>query len=185
MLSVSPSFVQEGLEGKQDKLSNAPAYSTPLDSDALCDVVLSDNKVKHITFANIWTWIKGKITSTFYPVGSIVLNMGTDPSSTFGGTWQLLATGTKALYLDSVAGTTVNEELPNIKGEYTLELTGNAGSNGAFKNTKEAGNRSPNWEGSNSWGKLKFDASKSNSVYKDNGKVRAEGITVCAWKRTA
>ena len=63
MLSVSPSFIEEGLEGKQDKLSNASAYSTPADSDALCDVVLADNKVKRITFANLWTWVLTKIAA--------------------------------------------------------------------------------------------------------------------------
>jgi hypothetical protein len=63
LLSVSPSIIEEGLEGKQDKLSNAPAYSTPADSDALCDVVLSDNKVKRITFANLWTWVLTKIAA--------------------------------------------------------------------------------------------------------------------------
>lgn len=63
LLSVGPSVIEEGLEGKQAKLSNAPAYSTPADSDALCDVVLSDNKVKRITFANLWTWVLTKITA--------------------------------------------------------------------------------------------------------------------------
>lgn len=157
----------------------------PTDTDTLANLDKDTAKIKRITFANLWTWMKGKITSVYYPVGSVVLNMGTNPGTNFGGTWELYATGTKALYLDATAGTTINEELPNIKGSCNLELGGNSTRDGAMWSEQKAGNRSPNWAGSYSWATMYFDASKSNSVYKDNGKVRAEGITICAWKRTA
>ena len=61
MLSVSPSFIEEGLEGKQDKLANDTEYATPADTDKLCNVSLADNKVRRITFANLWQWILSKL----------------------------------------------------------------------------------------------------------------------------
>ena len=49
-------------DSKQDKLENDTAYTTPTDSDSLCNVSLLQNKVKRITFANLWTWILNKIS---------------------------------------------------------------------------------------------------------------------------
>ena len=141
------------------------------------------------TFARVWNYIKGKITSVYYPIGTVVFNTGTNPSSAFGGTWELYATGTKALYLDATAGTTINEELPNIKGSYNFENLSKATTfSGAFNDStvNSSGQRDINYgSGNQNWGTINFNANKSNSVYKDNGKVRAEGITICAWKRTA
>ena len=116
--------------------------------------------------------------------------MGTNPSTNYGGTWELLADGTKALYLDSTAGTIINEELPNIKGKI-----GNMFIKGDRRTFTKSGaldfeNSNNNYGGTTSQSGtvligIKFNAYNSNSVYKDNGKVRAEGITICAWKRTA
>jgi hypothetical protein len=175
--------VRVALSYKQDTIVASDQSTTPTDTDKLSYVNNTTNN--RWTFEKIWDWIKGKITAIYYPVGSVIFNMGTNPSDNFGGTWELLTTGTKALYLDATAGTIINEELPNIKGGCNLELGGNSTRDGAMWSEQKAGNRSPNWNGSYSWAKLYFDASKYNSVYKDNGKVRAEGITICAWKRTA
>ena len=171
---------------KQDKITDS-ALSSISDSTTVSSVSASGKTNKTFALSKLWTYIKGKITATYYPVGSVVLNMGTNPSTNFGGTWELLATGTKALYLDSTAGTAVSEQLPNIKGgDIPMELSNADGKwKGALKLTKRDSGRACAWDGTNGWGYLSFDASKHNSVYKDNGKVRAEGITVCAWKRTA
>lgn len=177
--------VRVALSYKQDTIVASDQSTTPTDTDKLSYVNNTTNN--RWTFEKIWDWIKGKITAIYYPVGSVIFNMGTNPSDNFGGTWELLTTGTKALYLDATAGTTINEELPNIKSNGIPIEISNGSNNwvGALKLTKQDSGRSPNWSGSNGWGTLSFDASKSNSVYKDNGKVRAEGITICAWKRTS
>lgn len=121
------------------------------------------------------------------PIGYIWTTVSKDdPNELYGGTWQLVSSGR---YLRGVAATTnaggtVDEQLPNIKGDYTLELTGNAGQSGAFKWTKNSGNRQPNYTGSNSWGNLSFDASRSSSIYKNNGHVIPNSYTVHFWQRT-
>lgn len=185
------------LAKKQDKLTDSDETSNLTDNSKF-SLVDSDSKTnKKWLLSKLWDYIKGKITEIYLPVGSVVLNKGTNPSTNFGGTWQLLTTGTKALYLDATAGTFVNEELPNIKGKI--------GSNGQWDTPSSRGGvevaRTGAFSSSevNDGGRLQegssgtayktfnitFDASKSNSVYKNNGKVRAEGITICAWERTA
>ena len=185
-ITTNKNDIDDLQEEKQDKITDS-ALSSIDDSTTVSSVSATDKTNKTFVLSDLWDYIKGKITEVYYPVGAVVLNMGTNPSESFGGTWELLATGTKALYLDSTAGTAVSEELPNIKGgDIPMELSNADGKwKGALKLTKQDSNRSPQWSGSDGWGNLSFDASKSNSVYKNNGKVRAEGITVCAWKRTA
>lgn len=175
------------LTNKQDKIEDT-TEQTITDNDYLSD--LNNTANKRYSISAIWNYIKGKITQIYYPIGSVVFNMGTNPSTNYGGTWELLADGTKALYLDSTAGTIINEELPNIKGEI-----GNMFIKGDRRTFTKSGaldfeNSNNNYGGTTSQSGtvligIKFNAYNSNSVYKDNGKVRAEGITICAWKRTA
>ena len=141
--------------------------------------------VQYVFASELFEYMADKM----FPVGSIYTTISRhDPGDLFGGTWEHFGAN-RVLWGASSgeqAGEELSEQLPNIKGEYTLELTGNAGSNGAFRYTKEAGGRSPNWTGSNSWGKLTLDASQmTNSVYKDNGIVRPKAYTVHFWRRTA
>lgn len=180
------------IENKQDEITDVNQINNPNDTDYLSD--LSNTINKRWTFEKIWNYIKSKITEIYYPVGSVIFNTGTNPSTSFGGTWELYATGGKALYLDATAGTTVNEELPNPN--ITLDTTG------AHTHTyrKQTGRNSWNAQvGSYDVGQSAYtdnQATGSNgnhthtvnigsSVYKDNGKVRVEGITICAWERTA
>jgi hypothetical protein len=190
-------------EEKQDKLTDSTLSTVDGDTN-VSEVSASSKTSKSFTLNTLWTFIKSKITEVYYPVGSVVLNMGTNPSESFGGTWELLDTGTKALYLDSTAGTAVSEELPDP--QITL---GNAGETKlGDSNTKMIFFKYTE-SGANKWG-YKYDsttekmqqikeinapvttasnhthtATIGNSTYSNGGNVRAEGITVCAWKRTA
>ena len=190
-------------EEKQDKLTDS-TLSTVDGNTNVSEVNASSKTSKSFTLNTLWTFIKSKITEVYYPVGSVVLNMGTNPSESFGGTWELLATGTKALYLDSTAGTAVSEELPDPQitlGDAGETKLGDASTvMNFFKYTTSGANK---WGYSSDSNTQKMEAVKEisapvttasnhthtatigNSTYSDGGNVRAEGITVCAWKRTA
>lgn len=173
------------LTNKQDKIEDT-TEQTITDNDYLSDLNGTSNKRYGV--AAIWNFIKGKITQIYYPIGSVVFNMGTNPSTNYGGTWELLADGTKALYLDSTAGTTVNEELPNIKFDMSglrFRALSDFSASGAI--TINYITQAIGCSGSTNRAitGIHFNANKGNSVYKDNGHVKAEGITICAWKRTA
>lgn len=192
--------VNAALSDKQDVISSSDETSALSDSSKFSVVDTTAKTNKRWTFSALWTWIKGKITSTFYPVGSVVLNMGTNPSSTFGGTWQLLATGKKALYLDSTAGTTVNEELPDPSitignnGKKTVDFKGTKGF--TYKQGGQSGAWGIDYGTHELYEQASFDSVETasnhshtitvgNSTYKSGGTVKAAGITICAWKRTA
>lgn len=153
------------------------------DNFTLTNVTLSADIITQVTMKTMFNYMWKKI----YPVGAIYVSIdSTSPQTLFGGSWTQISDGYYLRASSNQGGTYIDAELPNIKGEYTLELTGNAGSNGALRSTKEAGNRAPQWTGSNSWGKLYLDASKMpNSVYKDNGSVQPNSLKVYMWKRTA
>lgn len=187
---IGGKVIYDELQKKQDKLENDTELSEVSDSTKTSFTDLTNKKIKSFTLAILWNWVKGKITELYYPVGIVIFNTGTNPQTNLGGTWSLYATGTKALYLDATAETTINEELPNLKLEVNnlflkgdrREPTTSPGTTITVKNNE--------WSGTNSspatnLQELKFNANGYNSVYKDNGKVRAEGITICAWKRTA
>lgn len=176
---------------KQDVLETTVSADEPTDTDYVSSVDLTYKKNKIFTFSQIMNYIRKKITEIFYPVGSVVFNTGTNPGYLFGGVWELYSTGGKALYLDSTAGEAVEEELPNIKGIITncywagtlIPVPSGAFSNSDTNNYDWQGQPTETRKGMLT--QLDFKASNSNSVYKDNGKVKAEGITICAWKRTA
>lgn len=177
-----------------DLLSNEDKSSEELtDNSQLSLTDLTNSKNKLFKLSQIWDYIKGKATQFIYPIGSVKFNNGSyNPQDIYGGTWSLYANGTQALYLDETAGTTINEELPNIKGNIQdVNFRGSSAQSitkfGALsKSTKTNGSAigcgTPNGDVIKS---IVFNASDSSAVYKDNGKVRADGITICAWIRTA
>lgn len=177
-----------------DLLSDEDKSSEILtDNSQLSLTDLTNSKNKLFKLSQIWNYVKGKATEFIYPIGSVKFNDGSyNPQDVYGGTWSLYANGTKALYLDERAGTTINEELPNIKGEIQdVNFRGSSAQaitkSGALnKSVKSNGNAigcgTPNGDVIKS---IVFNASDSSAVYKDNGKVRADGITICAWIRTA
>lgn len=139
-----------------------------------------------------------------YPVGSIYIGtMSVCPLQTLGvGTWQLVATdrvlqgaGTRGS-----VGTTVNESLPNIKGNIeasqgsTGATSGGMGvfrvTNGAFTGTanyqKCPAANTTGWAGSASnlsIGQISLNASRSSSTYQDNAPVQQDAYLVNIWER--
>lgn len=127
------------------------------------------------------------ILDTLYPVGAIYIGtMATCPLVILGiGTWQLVAqdrvlqgAGTRG-----TVGTTINESLPNIKGNLgTNWQTALGGLSGAFYTNPNATSNANTASGSNSNGVL-FDASRSSSTYQDNAPVQQNGYLVNIWER--
>lgn len=128
------------------------------------------------------------ILNTLYPIGAIYIGtMATCPLSVLGiGTWQLVAqdrvlqgAGTRG-----VVGTTINESLPNIKGEF--RAVGST-SSGVFVRDNSGTNTNLG-SGSNAnyiSGFTSLDASLSSSTYQDNAPVQQDGYLVNIWERIA
>lgn len=128
-----------------------------------------------------------------HPVGSLYLSLTEEnPSiSLGGGTWVKVGSGKCLWGADSshAVGTTISAGLPNI----TSEIKGTAGYgaiqcstpsfSGAISGTY-LGNAA--WSGStNGCYNIKFDASKSNSIYGASTTVQPPALAVNIWKRTA
>lgn len=131
-----------------------------------------------------------------YPVGSIytTVDKNFNPGTTFGGTWSLVGADRvlRGTASSGTGGQNIAEQLPNIKG--TLDFSGGsqghpeASLGGAFYKTANWSGTYPQpVSGSSSTGarKIGFDASKSSSIYTDNGHVRPNGYSVFFWRRTA
>lgn len=170
-------------EAKQNKFSEGTAISEVEDETTISSVDLENNEVAEATAKAMFEYIAKKI----YPVGAVYISVdSTSPGDIFGGTWSQISDGYYLRASSSGGGNTLDEELPNVKGQTALELAANQTQNGALRIVKQSGNREPNWTGSSSWGYLYLDASKmTNSVYKDNGKVQPKSVKVYMWKRTA
>lgn len=122
------------------------------------------------------------LLNTLYPVGAIYIGtMNACPLQALGvGTWQLVATdrvlqgaGTRGS-----VGTTVNESLPNIKGDLNIAVRGHTAS-GAFYNTNSGKVASV---GASNEGTA-FSASLSSSTYQDNAPVQQNAYLVNIWER--
>lgn len=123
------------------------------------------------------------LLDTLYPVGSIYITTTTTcPLEALGvGTWELVAedrvlqgAGTRG-----AVGTTLEESLPNIKGEATK--TNSALVSGAFY---KGGTTTNSGYGSDSGAALLFDASLSSSTYKDGAPVQPDAYLVNIFRRT-
>lgn len=131
-----------------------------------------------------------------YPIGSIYLSLNdVNPSTKFGGTWEKVGTG-KCLWLadsNHSAGSEISAGLPNITGTnapYGIEPAYSAYSvyEGAFFLSDDTGATNGYGHTVNSAGsvkKIKFDASRSNSIYGSSTTVQPPAYVVIAWKRTA
>lgn len=135
--------------------------------------------------------------SALYPVGAIYIGtQSTCPLATLisGSTWTLVSAGRVLQGADSghAAGTTIEAGLPNITGgitnnnsaPYLQNATSFAGAfftSGGVANTTNA-----TASGSYTIPRdLKFDASKSNSIYGNSTTVQPPAYVVNIWRRTA
>ena len=79
------------IDNKQNKLTDITI--TTVDDDMyISNVDLTNNSNQKFTLSTLWNYLKGKITLLVYPVGSIYINTGGNPSDVFGGSWEIFAT---------------------------------------------------------------------------------------------
>lgn len=127
-----------------------------------------------------------------HPVGSIYLTIKDEnPSAKFGGTWEKLPASVCLQTADTShgAGTTIAAGLPNI----TSEIKGTAGYGAIQCSTPSfSGAISGTYQGNAAWSgstngcyNIKFDASKSNSIYGKSTTVQPPAYALVAWRRTA
>lgn len=142
------------------------------------------------------------ILSTLYPVGSLYLGTQTTcPLATLipGSTWSLVSSG-KALwtgngtsgsgstlnadYANAPANTTINAGVPNITGEAQVQrqASNNTVSGAFYLDGTVWSDRASN--GSNQ-SLLKFDASRSSSIYGGSSTVQPPAYVTNVWRRTA
>lgn len=181
----------------QEILSEGNNIDPVTDSTELSSVDLSNKVVDKVAVSDLWDYMWKKI----YPVGSIYTTVtNDDPATLFGGTWEIVGNGRVLWGVGSsdTAGTTLSEQLPNIKGTWRKNSSASAGNqvtdigsgnftgSGAITKTTSSqynavndGNPSTYVDG------FTFDAHNSSSVYTDNGIVRPNAYTVKWWRRTA
>ena len=159
------------------------------------DITAKDNN----TFYNVTDDIgtsNGIITllEAIYPVGSIYITTNnTCPLSALFGTWQLVGAdrvlqgaGTRGS-----VGTTLEESLPNIKGDfssdYTISKRDESDSSGAFGSyNKTTSGKYGSSTAAATWGYgIIFDASRSSSTYQDNAPVQQDAYLVNIFRRIA
>ena len=127
-----------------------------------------------------------------YPVG-IVVAIANDNKPDFMnyGKWEKVAPGRTLWGADSshTAGSTIEAGLPNITGEASnsrdiglISNEGNGKTSGAFSKGAKYENDLQTAGGHQTSG-LKFDASKSNSIYGNSTTVQPDAYVVNFWKR--
>lgn len=129
------------------------------------------------------------LLNLLYPVGSIYIGtMQTCPLQTLGvGTWQLKAAdrvlqgaGTRGS-----VGTTVNESLPNITGEFNCWWSTINTPTGAFigSNPTRNGASQGGDAGTEYYDHITFNASSSSSTYQNDAPVQQDAYIVNIWER--
>lgn len=143
--------------------------------------------------------LKTDLLNMVYPVGSLYISINdVSPAGIIGGSWTKLDGG-YALWItdNSTAGNSISAGLPNITGEIGIRKGSNDTNNtvedrsvGALEGiprgssiTWATGISTQNYRDPNDL--IKFDASKSNSVYGKSDTVQPPAYTVFAWRRSA
>jgi len=134
------------------------------------------------------------IFDLIYPIGSVFATTGSAPTR---GTWEEIAQGRTLQGADSghVAGTTIAAGLPNITASKMVRAASdNVFSNGwdgalghdfAASDTKWYNSIAYTSGGTQNNSILKFDASKSNSIYGKSNTVQPPAYVVHFYRRTA
>lgn len=131
------------------------------------------------------------------PIGSYFITETEDnPNILFGGGWEKL-TGRYVLQCSDdthAAGTTVEAGLPNIEGDILLEMPGggspisDAGNRALYNNYSAKGVNGYISADSVTRSKdnfIRFDASRSNSIYGRSDTVQPPARIVNVWKRVS
>lgn len=188
------SNVQNQLDNKQIKITQASDITTISDNDKLSKLELGTNSstLTNITAKTLFDYMWKKI----YPVGSIytTTDKSFNPGTSFGGTWTHIGVD-RVLWgvaTNVDGGSTLDEQLPDIRGHIDWSTGGQAkteisSGTGAFNLTnKNLGAAYPTGSGaSNSARGFDFRASYYKDVYKLNASVRPNAYTVHFWRRTA
>lgn len=138
-----------------------------------------------------------------YPVGSIYISVSdTSPSILFGGTWERIAQG-RTLFgagtlndITYTAGETKNAGLPNLSGNVVRALSDFNLNNPDYAvyttnpfYYNESESYGTTWNATqgtyDALRNIKFDASRSNSIYGNSDTVQPNALVVYMWKRTA
>lgn len=126
-----------------------------------------------------------------FPVGAVYFGtMSTCPLQTLGvGTWQALPPD-KVIQVAGTRGSvgdTLNESLPNIKGEikYICATAVQTTSDNAFEFiSQETGtNKNTTTGGGENMFNVAFNASRSSSTYQDNAPVQQDAYLLRGWER--
>ena len=130
------------------------------------------------------------LLDVLYPIGSIYITTNVAcPLSTLiaGSTWVLVGqdrvlqgAGTRG-----VVGTTLNESLPNINGEFTTYAAQarQATASGAFTTSTETVSNVSTTNGDGRKQTVDFNASNSSSTYQDNAPVQPDAYLVNIYRR--
>lgn len=136
---------------------------------------------------------KRRMLLAAHPINTVYMTTDTsfDPNTYFGGTWQKLPDGVFLRNAGGNAGnvgTTQEESLPNIRGNFSSSrlALGSLNASGAFADSSEPVTGSYSGSGySHYYQEIDFNANNSNSIYKDNGHVTPYNYCVHMWLRTA
>lgn len=173
--------VPKPVKGSQNKVLRADATWVEIDSlPAFEDI---DNKVDSV------------INTKIMPVGSIYVQFAnqSDPATLFGGEWSNISSDFAGLFFRAEGGdaasfgSTQTGGLPNILGNTskTVKATQNSSAswNGALGVDKASSGGAVEGGSSNTVTTIRFDASKSNSLYGSCDEIRPVNSTIRIWKR--
>lgn len=131
------------------------------------------------------------LLKTIYPVGSIYIGTTANcPLASLFGTWEKVSGGRVLQGADNnhAAGTTIAAGLPNITGAFMLGGTESgtpAEANGAFYGDGQGGYRGHGHDNAAVNPRVRFNASRSSSVYGKSSTVQPPAYVVNVWRRVA
>jgi hypothetical protein len=189
---ASSKVLNDNFNYLEDKIED---YSKNIASDKASLTSLINSQI-----STTFTQLNAKITESIqalYPIDSIYIGTTNEcPIASLFGTWEKVAEGLclQGATDSQVAGETVEAGLPNITGftagfpysasnMFARDGSGKAGPSGAFYSTGWARTGSSDGrEGAS----VAFDASRSNSIYKDDcDTVQPPAYLVNVWRRIA
>lgn len=169
--------------------NKASAYNENF--DRLLDYIEEVSEELNLKVNTINSQLSSSVLSNLqsvYPIGSLYIGVNDNcPIANLFGTWEKVAEGLclQGATGSQVPGETVEAGLPNIKATFT------ARSDFSTKETPTGAVTVSAWSsghagGASSGTKYTFNASKSNSIYKDDcDTVQPPAYLVNVWKRTA